>query len=392
LLYVRSFDWEELRNAGQAEIMRLTNPPWMCYDHNLTNHFSGMDIRIPLADIKELLPEAEICGTARPEITGIASLEDASYGDLSFVASAKFLSRLNGCSASVVLVPTGSDVVPAPDQVFIAVEDPSLAISRVCELVDRMLSPRPSPGIHARAIVDPSAHISPDAYIGPNCIIGPDAHIAAGVYLEANVFVGRGVLIGKDCHLQPGVVVLDRCRLGERVRLQSGVVLGGDGFGYIQVGKLPDLYHHKVPQIGIVVIDDDVEIGTNTTIDRARFGETRIGEGTKIDNLVQIAHNVTIGRRCIICAHVGISGSTTIGDYVVIWGQAGIVGHINVGNGAFIGGQAGVTKDVAPGGKITGTPARSFYEQRKIDALLGRIPELFHQNTVSNSGLEGQKQ
>jgi UDP-3-O-[3-hydroxymyristoyl] glucosamine N-acyltransferase len=360
----------------------------MCYDFScIINRFSGMDIHIPFAELEELFPDAEKRGLARPVIKGIASLEEAGPDDLTFVSSVRFAPKLQACRAGVVFIPTGMDAVPAQGQVFIVTADPSLALARICERVELVLRPRPMPGVHPSACVDPSAQISLLAHVGPGCIVGPLAVIDEGTILESNIHIGRAVRIGKDCHIQPGVIVTDYCEIGQRVRIQPGAIIGGDGFGYIQVGKLPDLIHYKVPQIGIVVIEDDVEIGAGTCIDRARFGKTLIGQGTKIDNLVQIAHNVKIGRRCIICSQVGISGSTTIGDYVVMWGQVGTVGHIEIGDGAFIGGQAGVTSNIKAGEKVTGTPARSMFDQRKIDALALKLPELFRRVDVIETRL-----
>jgi UDP-3-O-[3-hydroxymyristoyl] glucosamine N-acyltransferase len=193
------------------------------------------------------------------------------------------------------------------------------------------------------------------------------------VHLQAQVFVGRNAVVGDDSWFMPGVVLAAECEVGRRVRLHSGVVIGSDGFGYEFVrGR-----HEKVPQVGGVVVADDVEIGANSTVDRARFGRTIIGEGTKIDNLVQVAHNVRIGRHCVLCAQTGISGSTVLGDYVVLGGQAGLAGHLTLGKGAKVGGGAGVTTDVSAGGFVNGSPAIPYMLERRIAVLKQRLPDLF---------------
>lgn len=336
-----------------------------------------MDIRISFAELEKVIPIIETRGQARPCITGVSSLEDAVEGDVSFAGGVKQFPLLKSCKASVVIVPPACKEQPAEGCAFIVVGDPSLAIAKVCELFEAIQRPRPAPGVHSSATVAEDAAIGEGVYIGPNCSVAPGAKIGDGSVLEANVHIGRGASTGLSCRLHPGVVVHDYCQLGNNVILQPGVVIGGDGFGYTQVGKLPDLYHYKLPQIGIVVLEDNVEVGANSTIDRARFGKTLVGEGTKIDSLVQVGHNSRIGRRCIICAQVGIAGSTTIGDFVIIWGQAGLAGHTTVGDGAFIGGQAGVINNLPAGAKVTGTPARPVMMQRRIEALGARLPELF---------------
>jgi UDP-3-O-[3-hydroxymyristoyl] glucosamine N-acyltransferase len=199
------------------------------------------------------------------------------------------------------------------------------------------------------------------------------AVVGERTHLQAQVFNGRAASIGDDCWLMPGVMVATECRLGRRVRLHAGVVIGSDGFGYEFVAGR----HEKVPQVGQVVIEDDVEIGANTTIDRARFSRTLIGEGTKIDNLVQIAHNVVIGKHCLICAQAGVSGSTVVGDYVVLGGQAGLAGHITVGRGSKIDGQTGVNSDLEPGSSAKGTPCLPYQLEQRINVLRPRLPELF---------------
>jgi len=221
--------------------------------------------------------------------------------------------------------------------------------------------------------------------VGPLCVVEEGAVIGPRTVLQASVFVGREAAIGADCFLMPGVVLATRCVLGQRVRLQPGVVVGADGFGYEFVqGR-----HEKVPQVGTVVIGDDVEIGANSALDRARFSRTTVGEGTKIDNLVQIAHNVVIGKHCILCSQVGISGSTTIEDYVVLGGQVGVGGHITLRKGTKAGGQTGIAFDTEPGSYLNGTPAMPYMAERRLQILHQRLPDLFKRVEGIEARLKG---
>jgi UDP-3-O-[3-hydroxymyristoyl] glucosamine N-acyltransferase len=315
-------------------------------------------------------------------VCGIAALADAAPGDLSFLGNAKYKGEVAGTRASVVLLPPDFSGEPAANQLYLFVENPSAALARLCARIEQQLWPKPLPGVHPTAVVSDGARISPTATIGPLCVVESGAVVGERTHLQAQVFLGRDAVIGDDCWLMPGVVVASECRLGQRVRLQAGVVIGADGFGYEFVGGR----HEKIPQVGMVLVGDDVEIGANSTLDRARFSRTVVGEGTKIDNLVQIAHNVTIGRHCLLCAQVGISGSTRVEDYVVFGGQAGIGGHITIGKGAKAGGQAGITSDVAPGAFVNGTPAVPFLLERRIAVLQQRLPDLFRRVDA----LEGQ--
>jgi UDP-3-O-[3-hydroxymyristoyl] glucosamine N-acyltransferase len=332
---------------------------------------------ISIEQIRALFPDCKFEGNLTSKgIMSAASLGEAGPTDASFCQNKKAAAELDSTSAGLVFVPVGIDVKPADGQVFVEMKDPSLGLAKLCEIMEKNLRPKPAPGIHKTACVDPLAKIDESVSIGPMCVIGEGSTIGEASIVEANVTIGRNVTIGKNCYFYPGVYVGDNCVIGDNVRLQPGVVIGGDGFGYIQVGELPDIVHYKVPQIGNVVIGNNVEIGANATIDRARFGSTTIGEGTKIDNLVQIAHNVRVGRRCIICAQSAISGSSKIGDYVVMWGQSALAGHIEVGSFSVVGGQAGVAKNYPAGSKITGSPARPFIEERKAQAALSKLVEM----------------
>lgn len=332
-----------------------------------------MEVSFSAAEIAAITQAKSSRGTTSATIRALAGLADAAPGDLSFLGNKKYRPEVATTRASVVLLPADHAGEPAPGQMFLLVDNPSVALARVCSRIEQQLWPKPAPGVHASAVVAPDATIAATATVGPLCVVEAGARIGERVHLQAQVFVGRNAAVGEDCWLMPGVVLAAECVLGRRVRLQAGVVIGSDGFGYEFVqGR-----HEKVPQVGNVAVGDDVEIGANSTLDRARFSHTAIGEGTKIDNLVQIAHNVRIGRHCLVCAQVGISGSTTLEDYVVLGGQAGLGGHITIGKGAKAGGRAGVTADVAPGSFVNGTPAIPYLLERKIAVLQQRLPDLF---------------
>ncbi len=332
-----------------------------------------MEVSFSAAEIAAITQAKSSRGTATETIRGLAALADAAAGDLSFLGNKKYKTDVATTRASIVLLPADYVGEPAAGQMFLLVENPSVALARVCSRIEQALWPKPAVGIHPSAVVATDAKVAATATVGPLCVIEAGAVVGERVHLQAQVFIGRNATLSEDCWLMPGAVVAAECTLGKRVRVQAGVVIGSDGFGYEFVqGR-----HEKVPQVGHVAIGDDVEIGANSTLDRARFSRTVVGEGSKIDNLVQIAHNVRIGRHCLVCAQVGISGSTTLEDYVVLGGQAGLGGHITIGKGAKAGGQAGITADVAPGSFINGTPAIPYLLERKIAVLQQRLPDLF---------------
>jgi len=322
-----------------------------------------------LADIAEKLG-GTLEGDGAVEIKGLAGLAEASEGDLAFLANPRYASAVALTGASAVLVPADWD--GACPCAVIRVVNPDRAFADMALL----LSPPPvkfGSGVHPTAVIGKGAKIGEAVYIGPYCVIEPGASVGDRSVLVAGCYVGHEAVMGSDCRLYAHVSVRERCVLGSRVIIHDGSVIGSDGFGYT-----PDKNGtwNKVMQLGIVVIGDDVEIGANVTIDRARFGRTRIGNGVKIDNLVQIAHNVRIDDHSVMASQVGISGSTHIGRHVQLGGQAGLAGHLHVGDGAVVGAQAGVTKDVPGGCFVSGYPAMEHRKATRMHAHLMRLPEL----------------
>jgi len=323
-----------------------------------------------VSELAALVGGEVFSGSGDAVIEGPAALESARPGEISFFAHPRYAADLRTTRATAVLVPR--DFAGETPAACVRVDDPSAAFTRVTREFTREPAP-PAAGVHPSAVVHPGAQIAPDASVGEHAVVMPGAVLGPRSALLAGAYVGAGARLGAGCLLHPHAVVCHGCVLGDRVVLHTGVVVGSDGFGY----DTKDGRHVKIPQSGIVVVEDDVEIGANTTIDRARFGRTVIGEGTKIDNLVMIAHNVVIGKHCIICAQVGIAGSARIGDYVILAGQAGLVGHIRVGDGAIVGAQTGVSNDVAPGARVVGSPPRPIGEWKRSIVRVDKLAELY---------------
>ena len=309
--------------------------------------------------------------TGNPDaiVTGVAGIKEARPGDATFVGSPKYVSALKTTRASVVLV-TPAMVRPDYPAALISVENPGKSFE---QLVTQIVPPpvRFAPGVHPSAIIAPTAKLGQDVSIQPHVVIEDGATIGDRTMIGAGSYIGHESTIGRDCRFYPRVTLRERTRVGDRVILHGGVMLGADGFGFEFTGG----QHKKIPQLGNVEIGDDVEIGANTAIDRARFGTTRIGKGTKIDNLVQIGHNCVIGEHCIICGLVGVAGSTIIGNYVTIAGQVGIAGHLTIGDKAIIMAQAGVIKDVPPGSFMLGAPAVPHTQFKRIHVATQHLPE-----------------
>jgi UDP-3-O-[3-hydroxymyristoyl] glucosamine N-acyltransferase len=326
----------------------------------------GVTMRVE--EIARLLG-GELQGEGGREIRNVASLESVGAEELTFAEGERALRLAASSRAGCILVAQG---VSVQGQTTIAVPHPKLALIRVAEVL-RPPTP-PVPGVHPTAVIASDAQLAPDVSVGPYVVIEPGVSVGQGTRLEAGVFLGENVHVGAQCVLYPRVTVYPGARIGNRVILHAGVVVGSDGFGYV----LAEGRYHKFPQLGQVVIEDDVEIGSNSTVDRGSLGVTLIGQGTKIDNLVQIAHNVTIGRHCVIAAEVGISGSVEVGDYVVMGGQVGIGDHARVEDGAVLGGGAAILpgKIVRQGETVWGSPARPLAEFKRMYAHLSRLPSL----------------
>ncbi len=348
-----------------------------------------MEFVIPIDEVRALSEASSEKGISHSDvIRGVATLKEAQKGDLSFLSLAKYKSELASTKASVVIVPEGMDIEPVEGQLVLFAERPSLALAKVCEFISRQMWVREPSGVHASSIVHPDAEIDPDSYIGPFCVVESGARIAKGVQLHASCLVGKNATIGEDSWLF-GRVTLERDTvLGKRVMIHSGAVIGSDGFGYEQTptGIM------KVPQVGNVEVGDDVEIGANTTIDRGRVGPSRIGNGTKIDNQVQLGHNCQIGNYCILCAQVGLAGSTVLEDFVVMGGRSGAAGHLTIGKGAQLAGCAVAFSDVEGGKKYGGNPALPLNAYHRVVAVTRKLPELAKRlQCVESQLLSGDK-
>lgn len=326
-----------------------------------------------MAIVKNLEELASIVGGAvegdgtRP-ISDVASFYEAGPGEITFLADAKYLKNLKETKAGAVIARPGTK---RPRGVTLLLSDnPHLAFARMIDLFRPI--ELPAQGVHPNSAVHPEATVGEGVSIGPFVVVEKGASIGPGVVLFPGVYIGMGASVGTDAILYSGVSVREGCVLGDRVIAHCNAVIGSDGFGYARVSGR----YHKIPQRGIVRVEDDVEIGACVTIDRATIGETVIGSGTKIDNLVQIAHNVKIGHDCVLVSQTGIAGSTTVGDRVQFGGQAGIAGHIEIGDGVMIGAKSGVTKDVAAGSVVSGLPAIPHGEWLRSQTIVTRLPEM----------------
>ena len=332
-----------------------------------------MQASISFELVKNVLPDAEWFGECPDAFSGVASLQKALPGDLAFLSHRRDSDQVQSTRATGVIVPSDYDGAPPKGGCGIRVKHPSLAFAQVCEALERTMRTQPPVGLHPAAWADDSAEIDSTASVGPQCLIEAGARIGPGAVLLGQVFVGRNAVVGAGCWVYPQVCIHRDCVLGERVQLHSGVVIGGDGFGYEQTPT----GSFKVPQIGNVILGNDVEIGANSCVDRGRVDPTRIGDGTKIDNLVQIAHNVEIGIHCFLCGQAGVAGSTKIGNFVMVGGQVAISDHLEVGDGCMIAGQSGIISSLPPKSKVAGTPAMGIIQQRRLEVLIRRLPELF---------------
>jgi len=325
-------------------------------------------MKFKLGEIAKIV-DGELKGDPDIVITGISGIKEAKEGDITFLANPKYFSLMKSTKASAVITSQEIDFSSKP---IIKTENPSLAFAKVVNLFSPPDVHHPS-GIHPTAIISHSAKLGKNVAVGAYTIIEDEVEIGDGSIIYGSCYIGYKTKIGKNCLIYPGVSIREKIEIGNRVIIHSGTVIGSDGFGFAMVKGVRE----KIPQVGTVVIGDDVEIGANVTIDRARFDKTIIGRGTKIDNLVQIAHNVVIGENCVIVAQVGISGSTTLGKGVILAGQAGVVGHIHIGDGAIVAAQAGVTKSVPPNTKVSGYPAKPHNVAKRVNACVQKLPQLY---------------
>lgn len=321
-----------------------------------------------LREIAELV-KGEVIGDENIVITGVSGIKEACEGDITFLANPKYSSLLDRTKASAIIT---SRQVEKTSKPVIRTDNPSLAFAKVISIISQSKAIHPK-GIHPTAILSKNVSLGKNVAIGPyvviedNVVVGDDTIIYPGCFIGGNSKIGKNVLIYSNVSIREEVTV------GDRVIIHNGTVIGSDGFGFVAVeGR-----HHKIPQVGTVEVGCDVEIGANVTIDRARFDKTIIGDGTKIDNLVQIAHNVVIGKNSIIVAQVGVSGSTIIGEGVTLAGQSGVAGHITIGDKAIVAAQAGVTKSVPPGITVSGFPARPHNVAKRVNACLQNLPKLY---------------
>lgn len=323
-----------------------------------------------LKEIAKLI-DGEVVGNGDILITGASGIKEAAEGDITFLANPKYMPLMDKTRAAAIITSADAQKTNKP---IILTENPSLAFAKIISMIIPDEAGHPQ-GIDYTVVMGKNVVLGKDVAIGPYVVIGDNVTIGDNTVIYAGCFIGHHTKIGSKTLIYPHVSIRERISIGSRVIIHSGTVIGSDGFGFATIKGL----HHKIPQVGTVEIADDVEIGANVTIDRARFDKTVIGRGTKIDNLVQIAHNVIIGENSLIVAQVGISGSTIIGDNVTLAGQAGLVGHITVGNNAIVAAQSGVSKNVAADTMVSGYPARPFMTTQRANASLQNLPKLFDQ-------------
>ena len=332
-----------------------------------------------LKEIAKLI-NGEVIGDDSIIVTGVAGIKEAKKGDITFLANPKYLPLLDKTQASAII--TSRDITKATKPI-IRTDNASLAFTKVISSLLPYQAGHPK-GMHPTCLIGKDAKLGKNIALGPYTVIEDEVCIGDNTIIYANCYIGLRTKIGSDSLIYPHVSIREHITVGSRVIIHSGTVIGSDGFGYVTVsGK-----HHKIPQSGTVEIGDDVEIGANVTVDRARFEKTIIGSGTKIDNLVHIAHNVVIGQNCFIVAQVGISGSTIIGDSVTLAGQAGLAGHITIGDNAVIAARAGVTKSVPANTTVSGYPAKPHNVAKKINAYIQNLPRLYEHITKLKKKIE----
>lgn len=312
--------------------------------------------------------QGEVLGGGQTQLKGFAPADRAQAGDLTFAENDEFFARAEQTAASAIIV--GGSQTSSTGKVVIRVKNARVAFAKALALF--FPEPPLPAGIHPTAVIARTAQVDPSAHIGPHCVVGERAQIGGGTILLASNYIGDDCKLGLACKLFPNAVLYPRTELGARVRIHAGAVIGSDGYGYVQDAGI----HRKVPQIGNVIVGDDVEIGANVTIDRGALGPTVIGKGTKIDNLVQLAHNVRVGEHCLIISQTGVAGSTKLGNYVILAGQSGIAGHLEIGNKVTVAAQSGVMHNIPDGQTVLGSPAQPDKQTKRQMLALQKLPEL----------------
>lgn len=324
-------------------------------------------MNLSLKDICELVG-GELVGDPTTTIRDVAEIQNALPGEITFLGNDKYKKYIESTQAEAIIIQKDLD---ADFKNLIKVDNPNLAFS-VCIAKLRPSIPAKAAGIHKSANVAKNAILGTDIFIGPNVVVEENAIIENGAYIHAGTYIGNGVRVGANSIIYPNVTIYHKCVIGENNIIHSGTVIGSDGFGFVR----KDNTIEKIPQTGKVIIGDDVEIGSNCSIDRGTIGNTEIGEGTKLDNMIQVGHNVKIGKLCFIAGQAGIAGSTKIGDFVTIAGQVGIAGHVNIGDGVIIGAKSGITKDIKAGEFWFGYPATPFKDKTREIANIRSIPDM----------------
>ena len=317
-----------------------------------------------------VLVEGKLYGDPDTVVTGAAGLDEATAADVSFLGNPKYLSLVFTTKAGVLFL---SEKIEGLKQAVIAVKNPQLAFAKVLTVIEKEKKPVTEKGVNSTAMIGRNVKLGHEITIGPFTVVEDNAHIGNSTKVLAQVFVGEGSKIGHGCLIYPNVTIRENVIIGNNVIIHSGTVIGSDGFGFVPSSS----GHFKIPQLGGVEIGDDVEIGANVAIDRATTGTTKIGKGTKIDNLVHIAHNVQIGEHCLITGQNGFAGSSVIGNFVTFGAQAGVAGHIKIGDGATIAGRSGVISDVGPNEVVSGFPARRHKDEMKKLAIMNKLPEIY---------------
>ena len=323
----------------------------------------------------------EVMGDGAVVLTGFAHADAAQAGDLTFAETDAYFAAAEKSPATAIIAGKNS---ASANKILIRVANPRIAFAKALALF--FPEPKFAPGIHPSAVIAKSASVDPTAHVGPHCTVGERVQIGAHCVLQNGNFVGDDSALGEETHLSPNVIIHARSQIGQRVRIHAGTVIGSDGYGYVLDGGI----HRKIPQVGNVIIGEDVEIGANVTIDCGALGSTVIGKGTKIDNLVQVAHNVEIGEHCLVIAQVGIAGSAKLGNHVVLAGQAGVAGHLKIGDHVTVAAQAGVMTDTPDAGTYWGSPMQPIGDVKRQLVAVRKLPELLKKVAAWEKKLGGE--